>query len=151
MHFFLLLFIFLVGCEKRDPTPELKDGVYQILSTEVDTYQKASEKNLKEIEDAKKKISDPLTARDQLPGAHKDLKKAQASLTINQQRMYYYQIRRNEWAKKVRAESLRASPSSTVSADDRKYYEINQSLRNAPRDWAKRKPASETPPPKPSH
>jgi hypothetical protein len=143
----LSLIFVLIGCKSEDPAPELRDPIYNDLN-----------KKLKESEDSLKKSSDKIISLEKDYNSQEprtiDRKTSQKELFAEQQKVIrltqeveYYRIA----VLKRKAESQiiykRAFAADKEWPDPKEYesYQLNQKMRETPRNWNIRIPKLQNP------
>ena len=136
-----LLFLFLVGCNNPESTPELKDPIYQDLKSEEASTKKQVEAKLKELEGYQADY-DELPDNDyQKKMTRDDIYKTKKEINKLEQMEEYYRISaesRQIFARKQYLEYYKAGKGEEwPPADAKEKYEFQKKLVAAPKTWTR--------------
>ncbi len=138
----ILVCLFMFGCKKEEPNPEVRDPIYNDLSARYAESQKALDEataTLKEKKEALEKAEPNTIDRKALL---KEIKTAQDALVEHTRRTTYYRIRSERRAIEAKISYKHAFQEDKPWPDPKEYsdYLINQRLRNVSLDWGRRVP-----------
>ncbi len=137
-----LLIIFISGCEKRDPNPELRDPIYRdLIKTQKDYSTRLAGANALLVQanrDLERASARSLSRK----AATRTISKTKKIIAKLTQASKYYEIR----AKRRFVEARRSYKASLINRtswpnpDEYRAYQANKSLREAPLNWNMRVP-----------
>jgi len=154
----LIFSIFLSGCRKEDPNPELLDPIFADLDKRASEAQKGYDDEVKNLEGEKVALEKAEPNTIELKNARRDIAKSEAKILDLGQKARYYQIRAKRRMLVDRITYKDAFAKNLPWPDPHEYseYQVNNRLREAPMNWAvhvpklqdrltKRAPAAEKP------
>ncbi len=137
MAIFLIFSVFLLGCEKREPTPELKDPIYLDIRTQQGLAEKAVAASNAKIAELKGELSAALPQTGQIKLLQRRIFQFEKERDIYQQQVKYWIIRLEDRAKQARIDYNKAYVDKKPWPNPKEYevYLSEKKLRLAKIEW----------------
>jgi hypothetical protein len=138
MRFIIILaLVSLVGCNRPDPAPELKDQVYQGLSSQLAETTRAIAEENKRLEEHKKALSEVTPQTGQIKFAQKRVFDSGAKLDRLKQEQQWLELRVSERRRHAKIQYLKAFKSKEPWPDPLEFeqYKTEKRLRAAKKNW----------------
>ncbi|MNJ91076.1 hypothetical protein D3C87_87210 [compost metagenome] len=132
-----LSFLALSGCNKPDPTPELKDPIYGDLNSRLGAVTAELSAEKKVLEGHQLTLSQVTPQTGQIKYAQKRVYESQAKITKMEQEKQYLELKIQERKKESRRSYNKAFQKGETWPDMAEYdsYKAEIRLRNAKRTW----------------
>lgn len=136
----IILLLALVGCEKMDPAPELKDPIYKDLQDQLSSAQKQLSDEIKVLSDHNKALTAVVPQTGQIKYAKKRVFDSQNRISRFEQQVMYWKIRIVERQKHTRREYAQAfhSKKEWPRPEEYQQYLSEKRLRAAKNNWDSR-------------
>lgn len=138
-RFFYILFIttLLIGCDKPDPHPELKDPIYNDLISSLSSTQKALEDEKKTLEGHIKESADVVPQTGQIKYAQKRINESKSRITRLEQEVQYLELKVEARKSASRSKYLQAFKKKEAWPDSKEWenYKIEKKLQSAKKTW----------------
>lgn len=136
-----LLFLFLVGCNNPDSTPELRDPVYQDMKSQEESFKKQVEAKKKELEEFETSYHELPDNDFQKKMTREDIYRTKNEITKLEQMTEYHRISaesRQIYARKQYLEYFKAGKEKEwPPADVKEKYELQKKMAAAPKQWTR--------------
>ncbi len=134
----LVLGCALLGCEKADEKPELKDPLHQNLTTEAAALKTAVEEAKLAVTDAEAEVKKAVPQTGQHKFAQKRYWQARNRLTMAQQRYQAVNVMAEMHMWKTRVQSLEAfhKGEEWTGGNDLDHYQEQETLNRKSRNWS---------------
>lgn len=129
------LLIACVGCEKKDPKPELKDLIYQDMIAQLAESERISKETEVKIEDVRKSVADAKAQTGMRQRAERQIiEMEKLRIKLNQQSLYW-KIRAYERLKHVRIRASGDKGEYKPDPSEWSTYSAEKKLRMAKNAW----------------
>jgi hypothetical protein len=138
----LFLFLFAVGCNKRDPTPEKGDGPMADLAAELEIARKSVDSTTKDLAGLRKEQAAAIPQTGQFKIFQNKINDAEASLDIYKQQVKYFEIKlelRRHYIRQRYDESLKGGR-PWPDEQENKEYTLRIKLQREKLNWGKPRP-----------
>lgn len=134
---YIFLTIFILGCNKPDPNPELKDGIWLDMQAQLQITQKNIADFQKQAEEHKADLAKVKPQTGQIKYAEKRYWQTKNHIDLLLQQEAYWKIRMDERAKFAKKEYLRAFKDGKPWPDPNEIseYMAEKRLRQAKQQW----------------
>ena len=141
LFYTLFLLFFILNCSKPDPTPELKDFIYQDYIEQKGLTEKTLIEIESKIAEHEKELNEAVPQSGQSKWAKKRLFEAQANKDKLKQQIKYFEIKIIERAKYIRrANADSFSKGETLdTTKETEEYKAEKKLRSAKFTWDHKK------------
>ena len=138
----LILPVFVLGCTKRDPNPELRDPIFLDLKDLVGDLNRDVSAFEATVTEEEEKLSSAEPRSKDLALAKKRLREAKIKLSRAEQKLKYYEIRleRRRLETRLSYEKAFSNDEPWPDPTEFKAYEANKQLKNAKSSWSSRVP-----------
>ena len=127
----ILFSVFLSGCDKPNPNPELLDPIYADLSKTAEEFKKQAETDKQGVEAARKEVEAAVPQSHQNEYAAKRLHEAQAKALRSEQIAKYYEVRAENRISSDRSEYSKAWAGKKPWPDPAEYQQFLISEKQA--------------------
>lgn len=129
--------LMILGCKKPDPNPELKDFIYNDLTSSLEIATKALESERKTFAGYKKELAEVVPQSGQNKIAMKHLEESQAKINFLEQEKTYLELKVEARKKIARKAYLIAFEKQLPWPDQNelKSYELEKKFRTAKKTW----------------
>lgn len=138
--FTYICFVFsILGCEKPDPAPHLKDPIYADILSEIASHQGAIEGEKKQLEEHEKALKEAKPQTGQIKFAEKRVWQSKDRLLKLNQKLRYWQSRQVSREIEAKESYLKAwdSKQPWPSLDEFERYRAQKELSSAgPKEWS---------------
>ncbi len=139
MERILLLFLpfLLFSCNKPEPTPEIRDPIYQAYKSQLDLAKKAAAEAIKTLEEKKAALEKVKPQTGQIKYAQKRYWDTQRTIDSLLQQEKYWTVKIKEREDTARTEYLKAFKSGKTWPDPKEFqeYSAEKRLREARLQW----------------
>ena len=138
--------LFIFGCNREDPTPEVRDPIYKDLMAEKKMLEQFREDFIKKIAAAEIELEKSQPRTMERKTAINDLLKEQMNLAKTDQLIEYFDIRTKERYVEARRAYREAFRNKQPWPDKNEFeaYKTNKRLLHASKNWNDRVPRSKT-------
>lgn len=129
--------IVLVGCNRPDSNPELKDPIYADINATLGSVSQDLESEIKTLTEHEQALKDVVPQTGQIKFAEKRVFESKARITRLEQEKQYLELKLNARLKEAR-KSYRIAfekKENWPNPDEWNEYQAEKSLRNAKRAW----------------
>lgn len=138
----LIAIFSLVGCEKEDPNPELRDPIWQDISKRAADYEKQRDENKAKLATLREKLEKVEPNSMDLKDVKRDIAKTEKALLGSEQLYRYYKIRadRRKVVDKISAREAFAAKKEWPDKSEYSDYLTNIRLHEINLNWNARVP-----------
>ena len=139
---FVLFIVFsMMGCDKKDPNPELSDEIYKDLLSELDIAKKRVSDEESQFARVKKEFEIVVPQTGQIKYAQKRVFESEQNLTSYKQQAKYFEIKleqRKLFVRERYLESFQKNGRKWPDEEEIKDYKLRLKLQRAKLDWNKK-------------
>ncbi len=138
----ILLVVFIVGCEKEDPNPELRDPIWKDLSERAASYEKQRDEARAKLKGLREKIEKIEPNTMDMKDIKRDLAKTEKALLGAEQLAKYYRVRteRRKVEDKIAARNAAAEGKEWPDKHEYSDYLVNKRVHEISLNWNTRVP-----------
>lgn len=135
--FFLTIYVLLIGCQKKDPHPELLDRIYADMKSELANAEAQVVESEKKVSEMEKEMKDARPQSGDFKRYQKYFFQHQNSLVKYKQQVIYWKIRIAQRKSAAQAEYSKAFDEKKPWPDQKVYQEYlsRKKLRLAKIEW----------------
>lgn len=139
MRFSLLLCfsLLLIGCDRPDPQPQLRDPIYLDIQSEITSLQQSLDAESKTLIEHQKSLAEVVPQTGQIKYAQKRVDESKAVLNKLNQEIEYQRLKLQAQEKKARASYKKAHESKEAwpNPTDWSEYQTEKRFRTAKKTW----------------
>lgn len=133
----IILSLLLSACNKPDPTPELKDPIYNDIQADLAATSAALEGELKTLEGFEKELSEVVPQTGQIKYAQKRVNESKEKINRYEQEKMYLELKLEARKKESKRSYMKSYKKGEPWPDPAEWssYQTEKRLRNAKRSW----------------